>query len=83
LGATSAQVFETTPADGTGSIATFMPIPISVGAVLSLLASLGRSCFRGGGDPPTGDWARATSTPQNEVSNDVPPDCGLTTTSTA
>ncbi|MFC5367281.1 hypothetical protein [Salinirubrum litoreum] len=46
LGAISAQLFEATPADGTGSIATFVTIPIFVGAGLYLLGSLGRSLLR-------------------------------------
>lgn len=48
LGAISAQLFEAVPTDGTGSIATYVTIPLFVGAGLYLVGSLGRSVLRMG-----------------------------------
>jgi hypothetical protein len=41
LGAISAQLYEIDPGGSEGSIATFVTIPLSVGAALYLLGSLG------------------------------------------
>jgi hypothetical protein len=55
LGAIPAQLFEATPTDGTGSIATFVTIPIFAGAGLYLFGSLGRSFLRLVDSGPTTD----------------------------
>lgn len=56
LGAISAQLFEAVPTDGTGSIATYVTIPVVVGSGLYLFGSLGRSFLRvADGEATTGD----------------------------
>jgi len=45
LGAISAQLYEIDPGGSEGSIATFITIPLFVGALLYLLGSLGYGAF--------------------------------------
>jgi len=45
LGAISAQLYEIDPGGSEGSVATFITIPLFVGALLYLLGSLGHGAF--------------------------------------
>ena len=56
LGAISAQLYEIDPGGSEGSVATFVTIPLFVGALLYLLGSLGYGAFRPR-DPGTGSDA--------------------------